>query len=191
MTTDTTTPDFVPNAEGIRQTRHDDPEFKAAVEWSPDWRVDSEGTYWCRYGSVVDTLDKLYEAYRARKPDDDALISALRKELDQRAEADAPRGRSEPGEGDPCYIFVLGRADRHADSLIGSYGKISAGCGPNLNEDFAVTNWPVVVKVKPTILGSDLIQHLRDLADSIESHQGFRYAVGKHIRVGDSNPWPF
>ena len=90
MTTDTTTPDFVPSAKGMWQTWQDDPEFKAAVEWSPDWRVDSAGTYWCRHGSVVDTRDKLYEAYRARKPDDDALISALRKELDLRVEADAP-----------------------------------------------------------------------------------------------------
>ena len=49
-----------------------------------------------------------------------------------------------------------------------SYGQISAGCGPNLREDFADTIWPVVVKVKPAVTKGDLIQHLRDLADVID-----------------------
>ena len=30
--------------------------------------------------------------------------------------------------------------------------------------------WPVVVKVKSRVVEGDLIQHLRDLADLIESH---------------------
>ena len=76
--------------------------------------------------------------------------------------------RSIPGQGDQCLIYLLGRADDHADSIVPSYGQISAGCGPSPNEDFADTIWPVVVKVKPAVPKGDLIQHLRDLADVIE-----------------------
>ncbi len=85
---------------------------------------------------------------------------------------DNPSGtrRSTPGQGQQCFIYMLGRADRFADSVVHGYGQISAGCGPNLREDFADTIWPVVVKVKPTVTESDLTQHLRDLADVIEQH---------------------
>ncbi len=84
---------------------------------------------------------------------------------------DNPSGprRSTPGQGQQCFIYVLGRADEHADSIVPSYGQISAGCGGNVGEDFAETAWPVVVKVKPHVTEGDLIQHLRDLADVIES----------------------
>ena len=75
--------------------------------------------------------------------------------------------RSEPGRGDMVNIYVLGRADKHADSMIPSYGRISAGCGPNIGEDFAETRWPVVVKVELGVPDEELAQHLRDLADSI------------------------
>ena len=78
--------------------------------------------------------------------------------------------RSEPGTGEPCFIYVLGRAEQFADSIIHGYGQITAGCGPNLREDFARTMWPVVVKIKPTVTEQDLIQHLRDLADLIDRH---------------------
>ena len=75
--------------------------------------------------------------------------------------------RSTPGQGEQCFVYVLGRADGHADSIVSRYGKITAGCGGNLNEDFAKTRWPVVVKVKPHVVEGDLVQHLRDLADLI------------------------
>ena len=78
--------------------------------------------------------------------------------------------RSTPGQGEQCFIYVLGRADEHGDSIVPSYGKITAGCGPSLDEDFAETIWPVVVKAKPHVVKGDLIQHLRDLADVIESN---------------------
>ena len=78
--------------------------------------------------------------------------------------------RSVPGQGQQCLVFVMGRADKHADSIVPSYGQISAGCGPNLGEDFAETHWPVVVKVKPHVVEGDLIQHLRDLADQLANH---------------------
>ncbi len=80
--------------------------------------------------------------------------------------------RSMTGQGQQCFIYVLGRADQHADSMIPSYGRITAGCGPNLGEDFAETHWPVVIKVKPHVIKQDLVQHLRDLADVIEGHCG-------------------
>ncbi len=80
--------------------------------------------------------------------------------------------RSTPGQGQQCIIYMIGRADRFADSVVPGYGQISAGCGPSPNEDFADTNWPVIVKVKPTVTESDLIQHLRDLADAIEQYPG-------------------
>ncbi len=76
--------------------------------------------------------------------------------------------RSAPGTGEPCFIYVLGRADQFADSIIPGFGQITAGCGPNLGEDFARTMWPVVVKIKPTVTEQDLIQHLRDLANLID-----------------------
>ncbi len=78
--------------------------------------------------------------------------------------------RSTSGQGQQCLIYVMGRADEHADSIVPSYGQISAGCGPNLREDFAETRWPMIVKVKPYVTENDLIQHLRDLADLIARH---------------------
>ena len=78
--------------------------------------------------------------------------------------------RSAAGNGDACYIYVLGQANEYADSIVPSYGKITAGCGPNLGEDYASTIWPVVVKIKPAVTEGNLIQHLRDLADLIEQH---------------------
>ncbi len=75
--------------------------------------------------------------------------------------------RAEPGHGDIVQIYVMGRADQHADSIVPSYGQISAGCGPNIGEDFAETRWPVVVKVKLDVPKKELAQHLRDLADNI------------------------
>ncbi len=85
-------------------------------------------------------------------------------------ETDIGPHRSEPGTGESCYVYVLGRAEQFADSMIPSYGQITAGCGPNLGEDFTRTMWPVVVKIKPTVTEQDLIQHLRDLADLIDRH---------------------
>lgn len=76
--------------------------------------------------------------------------------------------RSVPGKGEQVMIHVLGRADEHADCMVGQFGEISAGCGPMLGEDFAVTGWPVVVKAKQTVSNKDLVQHLRDLAKSIK-----------------------
>ena len=78
--------------------------------------------------------------------------------------------RSAPGQGQQCFIHVIGRADQYADSIVGSYGQISAGCGPSRGEDFSETIWSVVIKVLPHVVGGDLIQHLRDLADSLEKH---------------------
>ena len=78
--------------------------------------------------------------------------------------------RTEPGKGKPVFIYVLGRASEYADSIVPAYGEISAGCGPNLREDFADCMWPVVIKVTPEVPEADLVQHLRDLADTIEQH---------------------
>jgi hypothetical protein len=76
--------------------------------------------------------------------------------------------RSEPGKGDDCDIYALGRADKFADSCVPSYGRISAGMWKSRNEDFADTIWPVVVKVKLEVTDYELVQHLRDLANRIE-----------------------
>ncbi len=76
--------------------------------------------------------------------------------------------RSEFGKGEKVWIYVLGPASEFADGIVPAFGKISAGCGPNLGEDFANCIWPVVVKVKTSIPDQKLVQHLRDLADSIE-----------------------
>ena len=78
--------------------------------------------------------------------------------------------RSEPGKGPPCMIYVLGPASKHADSIVPAFGE-TAGCGPNLREDFAAdTMWPVVIKAKVEVGDEQLVRHLRDLADLIESH---------------------
>ncbi len=76
--------------------------------------------------------------------------------------------RSEFGKGEKVWIYVLGLASEFADSIVPAFGKISAGCGPNLGEDFAKCIWPVVIKIKTGIPDQKLVQHLRDLADSIE-----------------------
>ncbi len=80
--------------------------------------------------------------------------------------------RAEPGQGDMVQIYVIGPADKHADSVVPGYGQISAGCGPNIGEDFAETRWPVVVKVKLDVPKRELAQHLRDLADTITGRDG-------------------
>ncbi len=97
--------------------------------------------------------------------DVDGFIDAARF-LTNEAYRHGPK-RSDPGAGDFVQIYVLGRADEHADSVVPSFGKISAGCGPNIGEDFAETRWPVVVKVKTHVGKTELAQHLRDLADSM------------------------
>jgi hypothetical protein len=94
------------------------------------------------------------------------LLRNRQNESERRSRA-MPR-RSEPGKGERVIIHVLGRADEHADCMVGQFGEISAGCGPMLGEDFAVTGWPVVVKAKQTVSNKDLVQHLRDLAKSIK-----------------------
>jgi hypothetical protein len=68
------------------------------------------------------------------------------------------------------WIYVVNRAERAADCIVPAYGKISAGCGPNLNEDFADCGWPVVIKVKPGVRVDDFVQHLRDLAAVVEAN---------------------
>ena len=75
-------------------------------------------------------------------------------------------------------IRVIGRAEEFADDVVPAYGEISAGCGPNVGEDYAVgCMWPVVVKSKLDVTDADLVQHLRDLADLIESRKDDRPAV--------------
>ena len=102
--------------------------------------------------------------------DGDGFIGAARF-LTNKAYRDGSK-RSDPGQGDIVSIYVLGRADEHADSVVPSFGEISAGCGPNFGEDFAETIWPVVVKAKMHVGKTELAQHLRDLADSMTSKTG-------------------
>ncbi len=109
---------------------------------------------------------------------------------------DEPSGprRSTPGQGQQCLIYMLGRADGFADSVVPSYGQISAGLGPSPNQDFADTIWPVIVKVKPAVTEGDLIQHLRDLADAIEQHtEKYRKRPMIEIKLTETNfftRWP-
>ena len=109
-------------------------------------------------------IDYLYRDERRdyeceNRPNDHIFVSVLGLQEFLRRESSAtqtaetnhdsthgPR-RSTPGQGQQCFVYVLGRADEHADSIVSRYGKITAGCGKNLNEDFAETTWPVVVKV--------------------------------------------
>ena len=77
--------------------------------------------------------------------------------------------RSKPGRGEQVKICVLGPAATHHDCMVPRFGD-TAGCGPNIGEDFAVCGWPVVVKVKIDVSDASLVTMLRDLADSIERH---------------------
>ena len=91
-------------------------------------------------------------------------------EQDMRSENESGPFRSEPGKGERVNIHVIDHARNTEDDIVGTFGKISGGCGPTVGEDFADTHWPIVVKVKLSVSDSDLIQHLRDLADSIENN---------------------
>ncbi|MGZ8410388.1 MAG: hypothetical protein ACXWVS_10795 [Hyphomicrobium sp.] len=97
--------------------------------------------------------------------------------------------RSEPGKGSPVWIYVLDRADKAADCMVPAYGKISAGCGPNLNEDFADCGWPIVIKVKPGVREADFLQHLRDLTDVVEANSDPDDVYGD--RQADDGELPF
>ena len=116
--------------------------------------------------------DKFHDAVRSDCPTatlsayQEAAEAAWAERCDQNTKD--TEMRSVPGKGEPVWIYVLGLANEHADGIVPSYGVITAGCGPNLREDFSETRWPVVVKVKQDVLRDILIQHLRDLADAIE-----------------------
>ncbi len=58
--------------------------------------------------------------------------------------------RSQPGQGAKCFIYVMGPAGKYADDFVSAHGQ-TAICGPNAQEDFADTMWPVVVKVSPSV----------------------------------------
>ena len=87
--------------------------------------------------------------------------------------------RTTPGEGENVWIYVMGTAQDYADSIVPAFGEISAGCGPNLREDFAKCIWPVTIKVKVDVSDQQLIQHLRDLAGVIESNLGRRETANR------------
>ena len=88
----------------------------------------------------------------------------------QREETNNGDCRSTPSKGEDVWIYVMGPAKDCADSIVPSFGEISAGCGPNLGEDFAKCIWPVTLKVKMGVPDQQLVRHLRDLADLIERH---------------------
>ncbi len=89
-------------------------------------------------------------------------------EYGSRASNNNDEHRAKPGEGEKVWIYVVGIARDDADGGVPAFGKISAGCGPKLREDFAKCTWPVVVKVKTGVPNQQLAQNLRDLADSVD-----------------------
>lgn len=136
-------------------------EFQTA---NPEYRADLSDLQ----GQVYDDISELDAAIRQRLTSQGAhQMNVTKLPRPKNDNCHDPR-RSTQGQGQQCFIHVIGRSDEYADGLVGSYGQISAGCGPTLGEDFSETIWPVVIKVKPHVIEGDLIQHLRDLADSLE-----------------------
>ena len=133
---------------------------------NPDYRADLSDLQSQVYGDISE-LDAAIRQRLASQGTDQMNVTKLPQPKNDNCHG--PR-RSTPGQGQQCFIHVIGRADKYADGLVGSYGQISAGCGPSLGEDFSETIWSVVIKVLPHVVGGDLIQHLRDLADSLEKH---------------------
>lgn len=72
--------------------------------------------------------------------------------------------------GDVVAIYVLSDA-RAADDVIGTYGQ-TAMCA-SVGDDYAVTNWPIVIKVKRQVTRPQLVRHLLDLAAAIETRRLF------------------
>lgn len=79
--------------------------------------------------------------------------------------------RSIPVKADIVSIYMMGPAVEYCDSCIGGY-RDTAMCASQ-GEDFADTHWPVVVKAKADVTRSQLVQHLRDLAEAIEQGKVF------------------
>ncbi len=73
--------------------------------------------------------------------------------------------RSEPGKGEVVGIYTLDNTDC-CDSVVGAFNK-TALCY-SAGEDYADSEWPIVVKVKAKVSRSELSQHLRDLADAVD-----------------------
>jgi hypothetical protein len=83
--------------------------------------------------------------------------------------------RSEPGMGRVVGLYLLDKTENCLlDSVLGQNGRFTAMCG-SVGEDFSISGWPVVVKVKAEVTQEELAQHLRDLAEAVEN--GFFMAV--------------
>lgn len=68
---------------------------------------------------------------------------------------------------EPIGIYVLGPLKEHFD-YIDHYGS-TAMCA-SVGMDYALTDWPIVVKVKPSVSRVELVGHLMDLAAAINQH---------------------
>ena len=70
--------------------------------------------------------------------------------------------RSSAGSGKECGIYLMDRADRWTRPDF--YGRIhgQTAVSASLGEDFAVTHWPIVVKVHPEVSRETLRMHLSD-----------------------------
>ncbi len=84
--------------------------------------------------------------------------------------------RSGQGKGPPCGIYLLDDATRWIGD--GFYGQIhgATAISGGVNEDFAQSRWPVVIKVHPDVRRLKLARYLTDL-DSCVS-QGLFFDAG-------------
>jgi hypothetical protein len=77
--------------------------------------------------------------------------------------------RSEPGRGPLVGLYLADRADKwRGDCVLGQADGFTTIMG-STGEDFAESGWPVVVKVQREVSREDLAQHLRDLAEAVET----------------------
>lgn len=79
--------------------------------------------------------------------------------------------RSEPGQGEMVRIYSIDSASRRDsvdDPIMGEISHAYVCVG----EDYSRSQFAVTVKVKLDVLDVDLVLHLRDLANDIESRMG-------------------
>jgi hypothetical protein len=88
-----------------------------------------------------------------------------------RRSAEQTRGtgeRSFPGHGPRCGIYLADEAENWAGDHF--YGKIHGrtAVSGSVDEDYAASRWPVVVKVHEGVTRPRFIEYLRDMVACIE-----------------------
>lgn len=85
--------------------------------------------------------------------------------------------RSYPGHGPRCGIYLMDEADKwQGDNFYGRIRGDTAVSG-SVDEDYAASKWPVVIKAHDGVSREKLFQYIGDLAGCVE--EGFFFAVNE------------